>query len=177
MVGGMLLSVNKPFVTGDRITLSSENLTGFVEEVTLRHTVLRTFENTRVIVPNSKINNSILENVNFVDNITCNFLDVSVGYEADLDQAISIVSRVVAGHTLCMDRRSEEERRMGSPVAAVRVVGFTPYGCDLRCSFWTKDAGDGYTVMCDSRLEIKKQFDARGIAWPYMTNILHNERV
>ncbi|MDD4797795.1 MAG: hypothetical protein PHO66_08515, partial [Eubacteriales bacterium] len=79
-------------------------------------------------------------------------------------------------HPLCADKRSDDERRGGAPLAVVRVVDFTRYGCDLRCTFWSKDAGDGYAVMCDARLAIKKQFDEQGIAWPRTANTLHENK-
>ncbi|MDD3243485.1 MAG: mechanosensitive ion channel family protein [Eubacteriales bacterium] len=172
MVSGLLLATNRPFVTGDRISLSAEGLTGFVEEVTLRHTVLRTFNNTRVIVPNSKINTSILENYSYGDGNACNFLDVSVGYGADLDRAMAIIRRVAETHPLCMDRRNDIEKAAELPKVAVKAVGFTPYGCDLRGIVWTRDAGEGYDCLCDCRVRIKQQFDAAGIPWPRSTTVV-----
>jgi small-conductance mechanosensitive channel len=38
---------------GDMITLPEKNITGTVQEITFRHTVLQTIENTEMIIPNS----------------------------------------------------------------------------------------------------------------------------
>lgn len=65
LVSGMFISLFKPFELGDRIRIPSENIEGFVEDISLRHTVIRTFENSRIIVPNSIMNKAVLENVNF----------------------------------------------------------------------------------------------------------------
>jgi len=53
---GLFISIFKPFEVGDRIHLVKANITGFVENITIRHTVIRTFVNSRIIIPNSVIN-------------------------------------------------------------------------------------------------------------------------
>ena len=45
------------------------------EEITLHHTAVRTFENKRVIIPNSKMNSAIIENADYADSKVCVFPD------------------------------------------------------------------------------------------------------
>ena len=96
MVSGMFLSFFRPFKIGDRINLMEKNIAGIVEDISLRHTVIRTFENNRVIVPNSVVNMEILENANFEEDKVCRFLDISVGYNSDIEKAMDIIAQQCA---------------------------------------------------------------------------------
>ncbi len=42
LISGMLISMCRPFNVGDRIHLINSDITGWVEDITLRHTVIRT---------------------------------------------------------------------------------------------------------------------------------------
>jgi len=175
LVGGLMLYVNRPFAVGDRINLPGDGLSGVVEEITMRHTVLSTIGNTRVIVPNSKLNTATLENFSVSEGPICNFLEVSVAYDADLDKAISIMQRAMADFPACMDRRSEEDKQAGKPIAGVTVTALKEYGCDLRGVFWTATRGEGYEGLAACRLRVKKEFDEAGINWPRSTVNVHNK--
>ncbi|MBQ3785969.1 MAG: mechanosensitive ion channel, partial [Lachnospiraceae bacterium] len=56
ILGGLMLSVYKPFDVGDRIYLSDIPKSVVVEDVTMRHVVLRARDGMHYIVPNSEIN-------------------------------------------------------------------------------------------------------------------------
>ena len=56
LTSGLLVTVFKPCKVGDTVRLVSQNITGVVEEISLRHTVIRTFDNRRTIIPNSTFN-------------------------------------------------------------------------------------------------------------------------
>ena len=60
LVSGVFISLFKPFGIGDRIKLSDKQIDGVVEDISLRHTIIRTFENTRIVVPNSVLNLSLI---------------------------------------------------------------------------------------------------------------------
>ncbi len=44
-----------------------------LEEITLHHTAVRTFENKRVIIPNNKMNSAINEDADHADSKVCVF--------------------------------------------------------------------------------------------------------
>ena len=82
IVHGLILSVFKPFKTGDRvhITIDGEGITGFIVSMDARHTVIQNVVNSsRVIVPNSKMDMCLIENNYFEGNQTASsFLDVRI---------------------------------------------------------------------------------------------------
>ncbi len=61
MFGGFNIFMNKPYQMDD--TIVYKGIEGKVEEVGLRMTTMRTFEDTRVLIPNSEISNSLMENL------------------------------------------------------------------------------------------------------------------
>lgn len=174
LVGGFFISIFKPFALGDRITLREKNIVGFVEDISLRHTVIRTFENTRVIVPNSVMNNAIVENAQYQEQKVCQFLDVGVSYDTDVDQAMGIINDLVQRHPSFLDNRSPQEVADGAPAVVTRLIDFGESALKLRTPVWAKDAGTAYAMLCDLRLQIKKTFDQQGIEipFPYRTVVL-----
>ena len=65
VVSGVMILAFKPFKMGDVVRYVDNDITGCVEEITLHHTAVRTFENKRVIIPNSKMNSAIIENADY----------------------------------------------------------------------------------------------------------------
>jgi len=167
IVNGMFISIFKPFAIGDRVRIDSHNQAGIVEDITLRHTVIRTAENNRVIIPNSIMSSSILENFNYSEDNTCTYLDIGIGYDADIDKAMKIISEVVAAHPSHHDVRTPEQKAAGDPLVRVRLINFGASSVDLRAYIWTKTFTDGYNAACDMRYSIKKRFDEEGIEIPY----------
>ena len=166
IVGGFFISIFKPFSINDRIKLPEKDIVGFVEDISLRHTVIRTFENNRVIVPNSVMNTAIIENAYYQDGKVCRFLDISISLSADIDSAMAIMAREARAHHNFIDNRTEGEKASGTPDVPVRLVSLDGTAAMLRAAVWAKDAGTGYEMMCDLLLSIKKSFDAEGIKFP-----------
>lgn len=57
----------------------------------MRHTVIRTINNRRVIIPNSQMNSYTIENFNYIDNENVKLVDFSISYESDVDKAMKII--------------------------------------------------------------------------------------
>jgi len=166
ILGGFFITIFKPIEVGDRITLVNSKITGDVEDITLRHTIIRTFTNTRIVVPNATVNDEIIENSNIVDARVSSFVDVWVAYESDIDQAMEIMASVIGSHPLYLDIRTEEEKETVPKVTVyIRELGGS--GIALRASMWTTTVSENYTACSEVRLQIKKSFDAAGIEIPY----------
>ena len=61
IIAGIMISFSKPFNIGERITLKNNNIVGIVEDITLRHTVIKCFNGVRTIIPNSIINKELIQ--------------------------------------------------------------------------------------------------------------------
>ena len=62
-------------------SLREGNYAGMVEDITLRHTVIRDFENKRIIIPNSVISSEIVVNPDFAEDKVCKYIEVGVSYD------------------------------------------------------------------------------------------------
>ncbi len=177
IVSGIFIAIFKPFRIGDRIKLIGRETFGVVEDITLRHTMIRTFENKRIIIPNSVISNDIIENANIVEDKVCNYIEIGISYDSDEDKAIEIIRDEAMNHEFFMDNRSFEEITAGEPPVNVRVIGFGDSSVNLKAWVWSKDSLSGFKMKCDLNKSIKQRFDREGIEipFPYRTIVFKNK--
>lgn len=164
VISGVMLSWSRPFNLGEKVNISSLGISGIVEDMTVRHTVIRTYHNSRMIIPNSVINKAIVENSNYNNDYIGNYMEISVSYESDLDHAIEVMRRTISDHPLVVDIR--QDKAAGNKVnVAVKELGDD--GIVLKATVWTLNIDDNFTACSDIRRLIKKNFDAEGISIPY----------
>ena len=166
VVGGIFIVIFKPYRIGDIITIK-DTLAGTVEDISLRHTVIRNFENKRIIIPNSFISNEVVVNSNFSDSLICKWINFSISYTSNIDKAREIVREEAMKHPLYRDNRSEEEKVNGDPSVKVRVLELGEYSINMRAWVWASYPSDAFVMGCDVLESIKKRFDAEGIEIPY----------
>ncbi len=171
IISGFFIVIFKPFRINDRLALNE--MTGIVEDITLRHVVIRDFENKRIIIPNSVISNVSIVNANLVDDRICKWIDVSISYTSSIDLARSIMKDVIINHPLHIDPRKPEQIEEGEELAPVRLISMGDSAINLRAWAWAKDPVDGFLLSCDLLEIIKKRFDAEGIEIPFPQRDLH----
>lgn len=163
IISGFFLVIFKPFSVGDRVKVG-QSYTGDVEDITLRHTVIRDFENRRVIMPNSVISNETIINSTSVDEKICVFIELAVALNTNLDSAIHIIQDESVKHQYYIDNRNELEIARGEQPVMVRVMTFLDGGILLRAYVWTQNPTDAFDLKCDLNKSIKERFDNEGIA-------------
>ncbi len=169
IVSGFFLVIFKPFSVGDRIKIG-QLYTGDVEDINLRHTTIKDFENRRVIIPNAVISNETIINSTIVDEKTCMFVELAVALNTDLDKAITIIQEEAMKHRYYIDNRTEMEKERGEHSVMVRVMTFLDSGIHLRAYVWANNPTDGFDIKCDLNKSIKERFDAAGIS---LSNLHH----
>ncbi len=168
ILSGILIELFKPFQIGDRITVLGKTPIGVVEDITLRHTVIRTYENKRIIIPNATMSNELIENVDIIEGKVCKFFEIGISYDSDVDRAINIIREEILNHKDYFDNRTVAEKRDGiSPTAAVKVVGYGESSVNLKAWVWAEDNTVGIQFLWDLNYSVKKRFDAEGIEIPY----------
>ena len=178
IVSGVILSASKPFDIGDRLIIKSDygDIIGFVENITLRHTVIRTFKNTEFIITNSQLDTMIIENTTRNSNNLgiVEPVDVVISYESDIDKALEIIEDIILKHELFYDSRTDKEKQQGIKAVNIRVRELNARGIELRAMPRTKVIGDSFVLCSDIRREIIKEFKNQGIEIPY-TKIMIKE--
>ena len=178
VISGIFILVFKPFRVYDTIELNNGEVRGVVEEITLRHTIIKNYENRRVIIPNSRIGEETITNSNLLDTRIKKHINIGIGYSADIDKAKAIMFDVITSHPLFLDARTEEEIEANQPVLTLRVIDLGEYAVTIRAWAWARTNDDAFVLYCDSIEDIKKRFDREGIEipFPYRSIVVKNEQ-
>ncbi|MFQ5762782.1 MAG: mechanosensitive ion channel family protein, partial [Candidatus Bathyarchaeia archaeon] len=156
LVSGILISMAQPFKIGEAVVFRNDFC--FVEDVKLVHTVLRTWDNRRLIVPNSLFQSEVIINYSSEDPTMLAPVFVQISYESDLDKAMKVMREVALSHPNCMP--------IGD-LPNVVVMEFADSGINLRLLSRAKDQPTAFMMARDLLYKIKKEFDANGIEIPY----------
>ncbi|MCA9477679.1 MAG: mechanosensitive ion channel family protein [Nanoarchaeota archaeon] len=165
VVSGIFIAIFKPFRVGDLIEI--QNITGYVEDITLRHTVIKDFENIRHIIPNTVVSDETIKNTNIVEDEVCKHVTVGISYGSDVDKALDILQTLAEKHPLCIDHRTKKEKEQKLPKVKVEVVKLDDSSVNLKAWVWTKNASDAYQVFWDLNKQVKKAYDKAGIEIPF----------
>jgi small conductance mechanosensitive channel len=174
IISGFFLVIFKPFSVGDRVKIG-QLYTGDVEDITLRHTIIKDFENRRVVIPNSVISNETIINSTLTDEKTCMFIEIPVSFSSNINTAISIIQEEANHHPLCIDNRSTEELTKGDHPVMVRVLSFGDFGILLRAYAWATSPNNGFDLKCDLNKSIKERFEKEGVEFGYPVRVLINK--
>ena len=93
-VVGVFIYIDRPFRTGDRIEW--EDNSGFVEDIGLRVTRVRTFDNEHLTVPNSQLTDGVIKNYDHNRTLRLKFT-FHIGFHDDIDAATTSSSRRPGG--------------------------------------------------------------------------------
>lgn len=165
IVSGVFMIIFKPFRINDRIKL--REWSGLIEDITLRHTVIRDFENRRIIIPNSVMSDEVILNSDFGDEKVCKHIEFGISYESDIDLARKIIQEEVGDHPDHMDGRTPEEIDAGEPIIKVKVLNLGDFAVTMRAWAWAVDSAAAFEMGCDVQESVKKRFSKEGIEIPY----------
>ncbi len=165
IISGIFIVLFRPFSVNDRLRVREYN--GVVEDITLRHTVIRDFENRRILIPNSVISDEVIINADLNDGRVIKWVEIGISYDSDIDQARAVMLEEIMPHPLRIDGRTKEQIEQGAPEVMIRVLGLGDFSVNLRAYVWAKDQADAFAMGCDLYESIKKRFDKEGIEIPY----------
>ncbi|WP_035757619.1 mechanosensitive ion channel family protein [Hugenholtzia roseola] len=174
IVSGIFIVVFKPFRVGDMITVGTN--IGFVEDITLRHTIIKSLENRRVIIPNSTISSDTIVNSSIEDPKTCIFVEIWVQHQTDLRKAIELMREAALAHPECIDNRSEEDKLNGDSPVTVRVINITEVGILLRAYVWARTPDIAFVTKCDLLETYKNTFEENGVLLALPRRLLSYEK-
>jgi len=168
IISGISLAAFRPFRVGDLVTIRDEY--GRITDITLRHTVVRTWDNRRLIIPNSVISEESIINWS-IEDPTVNWpIDIGISYDSDIDKARNIMICEARKNNNVMtfsQLRNYHPDIKKEEVTSVRVRELGDFAVILRLLIWVEDRDIAYDVGCDIREAVKKRFDAEGIEIPF----------
>lgn len=166
VIGGLFIITFKPFRVGDLVKVT-DTMVGTVRDITLRHTVIRNFENKMIVIPNSIINKEKLINYNMGELKNCERIEIGISYDSDIDLAKKIMQEECENHPLILDNRSELDIKEGKPIVKTALIQLNDSSMTIRAWTWGRDFSDSFQLKIDVLESIKKRFDREGIEIPF----------
>jgi len=159
LVNGICIIVDDYYSVGDVVTIAG--ISGLVEEVNIRRTILRDMNGVVHIIPNSEIK--------IASNLTKNWsrvnINIPVSYSEDLDRVIDVLNKV--GLQLSLDEKFKDMIITAPQV--LRVDNFADSAIEIKMLGDTKPIKQ-WEVTGELRKRIKKAFDEENIEipWPHI---------
>jgi small-conductance mechanosensitive channel len=170
LFSGLQIIASGKLNVGDMVQLENGQR-GIITDITWRNTTIRTAQNNIVIVPNSKMADSIVENYNLTDQVMEFSVTVGVSYDSNLD-LVERVSVEVAKEVL---QKMEEGVNEAQPY--VRFFNFGQHSIDLKIFLTVKDFAGQFPVASEFIKALQKRYKQEGIQIPFpiRTVIVKNE--
>jgi small-conductance mechanosensitive channel len=162
----LVIAFFKPFRIGDVIKIGAD-IMGRVEDVNLRHTVINNFQNKRIVIPNAVVNKENIVNYYLGEFKICEWIEVGISYDSDMDKAIKILQETCETHPLCMDNRTPQAKEKGDPKVDVQVIGLGDSSVKLKAWVWAASYQTGFNMRNKLYKTIKERFDQEGIEIPF----------
>lgn len=161
LFSGIALSFNRPFEIGDRIELDN-GIRGVVMDITIRHVVIRTIDTIDVIVPNSKINASLLTNMSPNTKTRSAHLRFNVAYGTDVRKAMDTIRKVVEDceYTIPAWKGKEE-------YGPVYFISYADSSLVLATTIYYRPSNSTEMILSDINLRVNDAFAKEGIEIPF----------
>jgi small conductance mechanosensitive channel len=156
LISGLSLAIYRPFRIGDIVTM--ENEYGTIEDITLRHTVVLTWEHKRLIIPNEKMDSISLINYSIIDPKMLCRVEIGVSYDTDIDLARRLILEEAYR---CPHRDTEADD------PSVRVISHGDFSIGLRLYLWVSNVDNYWSAKWWILEQVKKRFDREGVEIPF----------
>jgi small-conductance mechanosensitive channel len=148
---GIFIAVFQPFRVGDSVDFRGEY--GQVEDLTLRHTVIRTSDNKRIIVPNSIMSIEPIINWSIKEPQITWLVDFDLEKASDIDKAREIIVRIARGHPMVLKDKP----------LSVQLINSKYSELTLRLEVTVPGRNVAKGIGCDIREAVKKEFEVQDI--------------
>ena len=163
-LSGLLIYFVRPFRIGDALLFRGDY--GVVEEIKITHTIIRTWDNRRLVVPNSVFDSEVVVNYHLKDPRMIGSVLVDISYESDYELAKNLMIKIASEHPNVLPDMPPK----------VHLLEFGENGMKLRLIFMCKDQPTAFVTAAELRERIKKAFDEHGIEIPYPRRYIISER-
>lgn len=163
--GGIMVFLDKPFKINDRIKVNG--MDGFVEEIGVRSTRLRTLEGRLITVPNAQFSDNAVENVTLEPTRKISNM-LGLTYETtpeQMEQAMEILRDIIMKNDKVTD---------------APLISFTTWGdfsMGIFVVYYIKSDEFILSAQSEINLEILKQFNAAGLEFAYPTQTIYKKEL
>ncbi|AMK10494.1 MAG: mechanosensitive ion channel family protein [Pseudodesulfovibrio sp.] len=158
MISGIVISFSRQLRVGD--TLMMDGQYGTVEDISITHTKIKTWDWKRYVIPNSRMLNKEFVNLTLNDSLLWAYLEFSVSYEADLGEVSDIATRVAA--------TSQHHNAQEPPQFWVMRMDKESVTCWVAA--WADSPAEAWNLKSDIATRLIREFQERNIP-THMNNV------
>ena len=164
-ISGFIILLDRSVRIGDLVTV--DNKYGEVSQINTRYTLLKSLDGTETIVPNETLITQTVVNHSLSKPNVRIALPVQVSYDADLEQAQSLMLEAAHGQgRVILDEPDYQPK--------VFLREFAENGIQMELTVWIRDASEGQgNLRSDINWAIWRRFKAAGIEIPYPQRVVH----
>ena len=154
-VCGIILLIERPIKQGDWIVVG--DVTGIVERISVRSTIVTTFDRATVILPNEVLISSNVTNWTLTDRLNRITVNVGVAYGSDVEKVQGILSEVAY----------DCERVLDEPPPEILFREFGKSSLDFQLRVILSNTDDRLAVHSELNYAINARFSQEGIEIPF----------
>ncbi|MBU1198584.1 MAG: mechanosensitive ion channel family protein [Nanoarchaeota archaeon] len=161
MFGGVAILTDKPFKIGDRVKIGSND--GWVTQIGLRTTRIKTLDGTQLVIPNSEIANGVLENIS---REKARKVKLNIGVVYGTPQKKMLEAEKILKDVVKKNKSTDDDS----------VVSFNEFGefsLNILLIYWIKDLNKILETKHEVNLAIKDRFEKANISMAFPTRTLH----
>ena len=155
-VAGVFIYTDEPFRTGDWIEWDGNS--GYIEDISLRVSRVRTFDNEHLTVPNSHLTDGVIKNYDKNRTLRLKFT-FRISFEDDIDEATEIIVREARNQDGILD----------DPEPSVRLVEINEASFGLQSRIWIENPGESDFLGIRGQFiqGVTDGFETAGVTIPY----------
>jgi small conductance mechanosensitive channel len=153
-ISGITLAIDRPFRVGDWVAIGELHAT--VSELRLRTTVLTTFDNETLVLPNKVLTQERIINYTLTPRVRMR-VSVRIAYKESVAAARQTLLATLEGDT----------RVLLQPAPLVIVTELGDSSVNLQLRFWTEDPLLKFPLQWEYMEKCKKALDDAGIQIPF----------
>ncbi len=169
-ISGIILIFEKSIQVGHIIEIST-GVRGKVSQINMRSSVITTFDNIDIIIPNATLIQNNVINLTFSDDIRRLNIPFGIAYGLDIDNVIHIILESLSNSTLTYIRNTPEK----APKVRMTLMGTS--SIDFELLVWISENPDengiGSSNMSDFLIFIYKTLQENNIEIPFPQMDIH----
>jgi len=160
-VCGLIMLFERPVKVGDAIELDGQQ--GKIKKVGLRATVVQTYDNSEIVVPNSDLITNQVTNWTLAERLSRIRIPVGVAYGSDVPLVMKTILECAAHNQTVLNH----------PAPKVLFVNFGGSSLDFELRVWVADFDTRLQVISELHQEIDRRFRELNIEIPFPQTDLH----
>jgi small-conductance mechanosensitive channel len=152
IIAGLMISFSQPVRLGDFVEIEGQE--GKIEDITLTYTIIKTWDNKRLIIPNKKISDSKIINYSIINPVTSVKVIFLLDYKIDWGQCTRIIINEVKKSKFCLAKKEPR----------VQIVDLDKGQIKAEIVAWTQKPETAWDFSCQIKENLLKLFNEKKLS-------------